>query len=331
MTEKLGGITLLGGGDAVPQLGEHDRKALVPLLPPLGAEAIQRQVAGDADQEGPQRGRMLGRDGLPDLEVGIVDALLGVGGVAEDVPGDPCAEAAVVLMGQVDGLLTSFLVQVNDDRVPGAVGGVVLFHGVHSFRTEWGSLPIQTIFSGESFRNQGKFLKNHGWEVQTAPTESGQVRIPEESSEVFDRYNALQKSQGYDLSKYAGEAVMRYVYQVENYPGTDEPVYATVLVYKNQIIGGDVTNTSAKGAIGGFKMPAQEENSLRTAMLGLPEKQRIAIELHYIEGYSVRETAKLLTVPEGTVKFRLHEGRKKLKEELIHMMKEEKKQELENI
>jgi len=100
-----------------------------------------------------------------------------------------------------------------------------------------------------------KFLQDFGWDVTTSPVESGRVRIPEEASEVFDRYNILQKGQGYDLSKYAGKTVMRYVYKINNYPGATEPVYATLLVYKNQIIGGDVTDTAAKGHIRGFKMP----------------------------------------------------------------------------
>ena len=100
-----------------------------------------------------------------------------------------------------------------------------------------------------------KFLQDFGWDVTTSPTESGRVRIPEQSGEVFDRYNTLQKGQGYDLSKYAGKTVMRYVYKINNYPGATEPVYATLLVYKNQIIGGDVTDTAAKGHIRGFRMP----------------------------------------------------------------------------
>ena len=104
-----------------------------------------------------------------------------------------------------------------------------------------------------------QFLKEHGWEVSTSPTESGQVRIPKEQSEVYQRYNALQKSQGYDLSQYAGKSVMRYVYKINNFPGATEPVYATLLVYKNQIIGGDITNTSAKGVVQGFKKQASEE------------------------------------------------------------------------
>ena len=101
-----------------------------------------------------------------------------------------------------------------------------------------------------------QFLKDFGWDVSTSPTESSQVRIPDTQSEVFDRYNALQKSQSYDLSQYAGKTVMRSVYKINNYPNATEPVYATLLVYKNQIIGGDITDTAAKGVVQGFKMPS---------------------------------------------------------------------------
>ena len=99
--------------------------------------------------------------------------------------------------------------------------------------------------------NDGRvaFLKDLGWDVTASPKESGQVRIPEPGDPVFDRYNELQKSQGYDLSTYGGKTVMRYVYKVKNYPGATDPVYATLLIFKDQVIGGDITDTSAKGAI----------------------------------------------------------------------------------
>ena len=94
-----------------------------------------------------------------------------------------------------------------------------------------------------------EFLKSLGWDVTTSPVQSSQVKIPEQPDEVFNRYNALQKGQGYDLSQYTGKKVMRYVYKVNNYPDATEPVYATILVYKNEIIGGDITNTSPQGKI----------------------------------------------------------------------------------
>lgn len=59
-----------------------------------------------------------------------------------------------------------------------------------------------------------------------------------------------------------------------------------------------------------------EENGvseLYEAIMKLPEKLRLAVELHYIEGYSVEETGEILGIPGGTVKSRLSEGRKKLR------------------
>ncbi len=127
---------------------------------------------------------------------------------------------------------------------------MILLLGGGSSETTAATAPA---VSGNDSRVQ--FLKNFGWDVSASPTESSQVRIPQESSEVFDRYNTLQKGQGYDLSTYAGKNVMRYVYQINNYPGATQPVYATLLVHKNQVIGGDVTDTSSGGKIRGFKMP----------------------------------------------------------------------------
>ena len=98
-------------------------------------------------------------------------------------------------------------------------------------------------------------LQRLSHQAAASPVESSRVKIPKESSEVFSRYNNLQKSQGYDLTQFAGKNVMRYVYKITNYPGATEPVYATLLVYKNQVIGGDITDTAAKGKIQGLKSP----------------------------------------------------------------------------
>lgn len=136
---------------------------------------------------------------------------------------------------------------------------VVLVAGL--FLLFGGSSDTEPTVSANAANNSGRvaFLESFGWKVAASPTESGQVRIPKDTSEVFERYNALQKSQGFDLSAYAGKTVMRYVYKVTNYPGATEPVYATLLVYKNQVIGGDITDTSAKGVVRGFKMPKDQQ------------------------------------------------------------------------
>lgn len=46
----------------------------------------------------------------------------------------------------------------------------------------------------------------------------------------------------------------------------------------------------------------------------LPPKQRLAVLLFDVEGFSIREVAEEIGCSEGAVKFNIHEGRKKLRE-----------------
>ncbi len=70
----------------------------------------------------------------------------------------------------------------------------------------------------------------------------------------------------------------------------------------------------------GFE-PAEEDElfaedelkDVRQAVSLLSEKIREAVSLHYFEGKSVAEIAEMLSVPVGTVKWRLSEGRKQLR------------------
>ncbi len=50
-----------------------------------------------------------------------------------------------------------------------------------------------------------QYLSDYGWEVVASPVQTQQVRIPSEVTEVYERYNALQMSQGFDLTQYAGK------------------------------------------------------------------------------------------------------------------------------
>lgn len=100
------------------------------------------------------------------------------------------------------------------------------------------------------------FLSAFGYDVNGEPTETQCVRIPTEPSEVFDRYNTLQRSQGYDLSRYAGQNVTRYVYALENYDDTGIQWYASVLEADGEIIGGDVASSAPGGEMHGFERPA---------------------------------------------------------------------------
>ena len=65
--------------------------------------------------------------------------------------------------------------------------------------------------------------------------------------------------------------MLRYVYKIKNYPGAADPVYATLLVYKGTTIGGDVTDTGAKGVVQGFRMPVTKAPAATTPALTTPQ------------------------------------------------------------
>ena len=52
---------------------------------------------------------------------------------------------------------------------------------------------------------------------------------------------------------------------------------------------------------------------LADALEALPEKLRLPLTLHYLEGFSVEEIARILRIPAGTVKSRLHQARNQLR------------------
>lgn len=65
--------------------------------------------------------------------------------------------------------------------------------------------------------------------------------------------------------------------------------------------------------------PEDKGHELLSAVRELPKRYSAVIHLHYYEGYSIKEIAKLLGLPAGTVGVRLARGRERLR----NMLKEE--------
>ncbi|MCR4780698.1 MAG: RNA polymerase sigma factor [Ruminiclostridium sp.] len=72
-------------------------------------------------------------------------------------------------------------------------------------------------------------------------------------------------------------------------------------------------NGVSLSGIGERAAPDDTGGSVMPAVMTLPPKQRIAIYLHYCEGYTVDETAAVLKISRSAVKQRLKSGRDKLK------------------
>jgi hypothetical protein len=100
-----------------------------------------------------------------------------------------------------------------------------------------------------------KYLNSLGWEVEKKAIEEQKVIIPRDFSDVYKKYNEIQISQGFDLSKYGGIEATRYTYKVLNYPDCDSNVVADILIYRNQVIAGDVQSNALDGFMFGLRYP----------------------------------------------------------------------------
>ena len=69
---------------------------------------------------------------------------------------------------------------------------------------------------------------------------------------IRDRYNELQKQQGFDLSQYCGEVCESYTYMLNSYPSGETGVIAQLFIYKGRVIGGDIHSASLGGFMHGL-------------------------------------------------------------------------------
>ena len=99
------------------------------------------------------------------------------------------------------------------------------------------------------------FLSQFSWQVEATPVEIRTVTVPEEFDKVFSAYNEMQKEQGLNLAKYKKKDVVRYTFSVTNYPDYEGTVYANVLVYRNRVVGGDISSAALDGFVHGFEKP----------------------------------------------------------------------------
>ena len=116
-------------------------------------------------------------------------------------------------------------------------------------------------FSASTNESRLEYIQKLGWEVSETPNETQEIVIPAEKNEIFDRYNELQKAQGYDLNKYAGKIAKRYVYEIKNHPDSDRQYLLTLLICKDKVIGGDVASTNADGKMYPMQFPQNYSNT----------------------------------------------------------------------
>ncbi len=121
------------------------------------------------------------------------------------------------------------------------------------------------------------WLSGGGWlDRLPEPAAVEDIRLPDTFDASYDEYLSLQKSQGFDLTQYAGKTVKRYTYQVSNYPGLQENIWASLLLYKKRgHRQGDLPNEGD-----GLSRPSCPRQNLN----GYPNKDNAASHLSTVGG-----------------------------------------------
>lgn len=148
--------------------------------------------------------------------------------------------------------------KMNRKKIIGILLAVICLIFVLCFFAGKVSSPAEEVSGslGQRVTNYAEmvaYLESFGWEVSEEPCEIVEVSIPTEFNDVYNNYNALQESQGFDLSAFKGEHVKRFTFEVLNYPNEPEYVRANLLVQENQVIAGDISSVKADGFMQGLQ------------------------------------------------------------------------------
>ncbi|WP_052446842.1 DUF4830 domain-containing protein [Candidatus Soleaferrea massiliensis] len=109
------------------------------------------------------------------------------------------------------------------------------------------SIPVNQNVDVPDNTARVSYLKRFGWDISAEPTEVVSAFVPQEFDDVYTNYNAIQLKQGFDLSGYQGKEVVRYTYDVANYPDHPSNVKANLLVAGGKVIAGDICSTELDG------------------------------------------------------------------------------------
>lgn len=88
-----------------------------------------------------------------------------------------------------------------------------------------------------------EYLSGLGYAVDETAVSVKQIVIPERFSDVYNEYNRLQQTAGFDLTRYKGDSACVYTYRLSD----SEDTVINLIVSDNNIIGGDISSVRIDG------------------------------------------------------------------------------------
>ena len=96
----------------------------------------------------------------------------------------------------------------------------------------------------KSEKGRLSFLSTLGYSVDETAVEKTSERLPEVFDAVTEKYNELQRMQGFDLTRFRGKKLESYTYRVLSLPGktdvSETNCLATLIVHKGKVVASDI-------------------------------------------------------------------------------------------
>ena len=117
-------------------------------------------------------------------------------------------------------------------RIYSTMKKIILLFIIILFLTAFTKPDIPAFLSSLDYEFSGNYTKKT-------------FTVPNEFDMVYNNYNEIQKEAGYDLSLYKGKECVMYTYEIYNHPFGK--CNANIIVYKGEIIGGDISSVNLDG------------------------------------------------------------------------------------
>lgn len=88
-----------------------------------------------------------------------------------------------------------------------------------------------------------EYIESLGYNIDETALSAKDIVIPEKFSEVYEKYNTLQRKAGFDLSVFKGREACVYTYSAKD----SEDTVINLIIIDGCIVGGDVSSVRLDG------------------------------------------------------------------------------------
>lgn len=137
-----------------------------------------------------------------------------------------------------------FVMSMKTTRTRIAVAAVIVLLLIAVMLLSRGAVATMGTVTVTDDAARREYIASLGYALTDADPTVREVMLPADFDDTLAQYNALQQTAGYDLDAYRGCRLKCYTYAVT---GLSEDAVVHLYVYRNTVVGGDVSSTAADG------------------------------------------------------------------------------------